>query len=293
MNVDKKNGNVCFSEEEHVYFDEGNEDSRYVSVTTLIHGFSQPFDKEFWSAYKALQKLLPAESWAIEKRHLLDSHVFNKELLDAYDITENDFNREQQAILDEWDEKNREACERGTKIHAEFENSFYKKGKDISLKKFEVGGKFECVKDKTELDLENGIYPEYLISRTSEDGVLKIAGQIDLLIKQGNEITILDHKTNAELKFKSGFDTKTKSSAKMKYPLNHLDDCNMTHYQLQLSTYAWMIQKLNPDFVIKDLVINHIDHDGKQSIYHLDYLKKDVEKMLAYHRKQKIHEQQK
>ena len=43
----------------------------------------------------------------------------------------------------------------------------------------------------------------------------------------------------------------------MKYPLNNLDDSNFWHYSLQLSTYAWMLQKLNPNFIIKDLISNY------------------------------------
>lgn len=42
---------------------------------------------------------------------------------------------------------------------------------------------------------------------------------------------------------KSGFDTSTKRNAMMQYPLNNLMDCNYIHYTLQLSTYAWMLQK--------------------------------------------------
>jgi hypothetical protein len=74
----------------------------------------------------------------------------------------------------------------------------------------------------------------------------------------------------------------------MKYPLNNLDDVNYNHYQLQLSTYAWMLQKINPDFIIKDLILNHYDHDGNNTIYHCDYLKREVELMLAYYKKQLI-----
>jgi hypothetical protein len=49
-------------------------------------------------------------------------------------------------------------------------------GANVSLKRFGIGGKFVCDKGRTNLDLENGVYPEYLISRTSKDGILKIAG---------------------------------------------------------------------------------------------------------------------
>ena len=284
--ITKQNGNIAFEEKAHRYWDVTDPSKKFTSVTTIIEKFGQPFDKEFWSAYKALEKLLSADAWKIEKPSLLKSKKFDKSLLELHDISENDFNREQQAILDSWDEENRKSCERGTKIHADFENSFYKKKKNIDISKFQIGGKFECRKDYTDLDLENAVYPEYLIHRISPDGKLCIAGQIDLLVKKGNNIIIGDFKTNKEIKMKSFFDSKTKSSVKMKFPLNNLDDTNYWHYCLQLSTYAWMLQKLNPDFIIEDLVMIHIDHKDKMTIYHLPYLKTEVEKMLAFYKKQ-------
>lgn len=290
MKIDKQNGDVAFENDSHTYWNV-NDNEKYVSVTTLIHRYTQEFDKDFWSAYKALEKIIPKDSWNIEKKSLLNTKKFNKELLDTYGISELEFNKTQQEILDIWDEENRKSCERGTKIHEEIENSFYKNPKNISLQKFGLGGKFECKKDYSELDMDYGVYPEYLIYRESDDKILRIAGQVDLIVKAGNEITIIDHKTNKKIDQKSGFDSITKSTAKMKYPLNNLMDCNFYHYTLQLSTYAWMLQKINPDFVIKDLILNHYDHNGKNTIYHCDYLKKDVERMLYHYKKELILEQ--
>ena len=194
LKIDKQNENIAFNEESHVYFDVTDTKKKYISVTTMIEKFGQPFDKDFWSSYKALEKLLPAEEWAIEKKSLLNSKKFNKELLELHNISEDDFNREQQAILDSWQAENKKSCERGTAIHANLENSFYRKKKNIDLAKYQVGGKFECVKDKTELDLENGVYPEYLISWDSPSGKLHVAGQIDVIAKKGNSICLLDWK---------------------------------------------------------------------------------------------------
>jgi ATP-dependent exoDNAse (exonuclease V) beta subunit len=292
MEIDKQNGNVAFNNENHCYWNV-NDNGKYISVTTLIHSFTQPFDKDFWSAYKALEQLIPKDNWTIEKKSLLNSKKFDKSILDLYNITENDFNAAQQGILDEWDNENRKSCERGTAIHEEIEHSFYNNPHDISLQKFGLGGKFECKKDYSELDLEYGVYPEYLIYRESDDGVLRIAGQVDLIIKSGNDIVIVDHKTNKKIDQKSGFNTSTRSNVKMKYPLNNLMDCNFYHYTLQLSTYAWMLQKINPNFVIKDLILNHYDHNGNNTLYHCDYLKTEVEKMLYFYKKQVILENQK
>lgn len=194
LEIDKKNGSVAFNDQSHTYFNLEDDSIKYVSVTTMIEKFGQPFAKEFWSAYKALEKILPKDEWAIEKKSLLNTKKFDMDILEAHNIDIDTFNKEQQAILDTWQEENTKSCERGTKIHANLENSMYKKKKNIDLAKFQVGGKFECVKDKTELDLENGVYPEYLISWDSPSGKLHVAGQIDLIAKQGNCITILDWK---------------------------------------------------------------------------------------------------
>lgn len=293
MKIDKQNENVAFNDEFHAYFDVTDSSKKYISVTTLIHKFTQEFDATFWSAYKALEKLIPADSWKIEKKSLLNSKKFDKAILDLYNISENDFNKVQQDILDTWEKEKNDACERGTKIHLELENSFYKGGDNISLQKFGIGGKFTCKKDYSDLDLEYGVYPEYLIYRESDDGILLLAGQVDLIIKSGNEITIVDHKSNKKIDQKSGYNTSTRSTSKMKYPLNNLDDCNFYHYTMQLSTYAWMLQKINPNFIIKDLILNHYDHKGNNTLYHCDYLKSDVERMLAFYKKELILEKQK
>lgn len=288
VEITKQNGSVCFAEGPHKYWDIDHPEREFVSVTTLIHSFTNPFDSEFWSAYKALEKLLTKDQWAIEKKSLLNTEKFNPVILEMYNITENDFNKVQQDILDQWDEENRVSCERGTKIHAELENSFYKKKRNIDLSKYQIGGKFECIKDHNTLDLENGVYPEYLISRVSNDGNLCIAGQIDLLVKKGNKYVIGDWKTNKKIDQKGFFSSKTKSSKKMKFPLNNLDDANYWHYTLQLSTYAWMIQKMDPSAEIEDLVLVHFDHNDNMTVYHLDYLKDEVEKMLLFYKKETI-----
>ena len=76
----------------------------------------------------------------------------------------------------------------------------------------------------------------------------------------------------------------------MLYPLNNLDDTNYWHYNLQLSTYAWIIQQYNPEFEVEDLILVHFRPDGEQDTYHLEYLKDEVEKMIRHHSKKLLHE---
>ena len=288
LQIDKQNGNIGFNEAAHKYFDLTDPSIKFTSVTTMIEEFAQPFDKEFWSAYKALEKLLDADSWRLEKKSLLSTKKFDNSLLELYDIDINLFNKTQQGILDDWDAENRRSCERGTKIHSELENSMYKAKRNINLSKYQIGGRFECQKDRTTLDLENAVYPEYLIHWDSPSGKLHIAGQIDLLVKKGNSITIGDYKTNKKIETKSFFDSKIRSSVKMKFPLNNLDDCNYYHYCLQLSTYAYIIESYNPDFTIEELVLVHFDHQDNMTVYKLPYLKKEVERMLSFYEKEHL-----
>lgn len=100
------------------------------------------------------------------------------------------------------------------------------------------------------------------------------------------ESMIVTHNTNKKLDEKSYFDTRTKKSQMMKYPMNNLMDCNKVHYTLQLSLYAWMLQKLNPDFVIKKLLLIHYDHNGNVTEHEIEYLKEDVERMCKFWKKQ-------
>ena len=69
------------------------------------------------------------------------------------------------------------------------------------MKKFGLGGKFiintnDSLNNSNQslLDIERGVFPEYMIYRKSDDGKFRLAGQIDLLIKDGNDIYIIDYK---------------------------------------------------------------------------------------------------
>jgi hypothetical protein len=292
MKYDKINKDVWFRESDHVYGNIKDPSIKYISVTTLIGKYENEFDKEFVSKYKALERILPSDVWKREKGNLWKTHKIPKDFLEVYNVSESELNKVQQDILDEWAEKNRVSCERGTAIHAKLENSFYKASDGISLKKFGIGGKFLCKKDYSELDLQYGVYPEYLVYYDNDKIGLHIAGQIDLLVKDGDDIIIGDWKTNEKLDAKGFFNSATRSTKKMKYPLNNIEDCNLWHYYLQLSTYAWMLQKINPDFNIKRLFIYHFDHDNNQKLYEVPYLKGDVERMLKHFAKQQKIEKQ-
>ncbi|GMO69672.1 MAG: hypothetical protein Nk1A_8890 [Endomicrobiia bacterium] len=286
MEIDKKNGLCNYCDKHHAYWVDGNEDDRYISVTTLISQFHEKFDANFWGRYKALEAIVDPTIFSMEKKNLLATHKWDDDILKRYDIDVLTFNTKVNEIIDGYEHEKQIACDRGTKFHLEQEQKFYKQTYH-ALPQFNLSGEFKCLPNNYELKEEKGIYPEFLVSKITKDGILKLAGQIDLLVKDGNDFLIADYKTNKEIKQKSFYDRAARSTKKMFYPLNNFDDVNYSHYTLQLSTYAWMIEQLNPDYKVKKLVLIHCDHSDKITTYDLNYVKEDVIRMLGYYKKQR------
>jgi len=79
---------------------------------------------------------------------------------------------------------------------------------------------------------------------------LNLAGTLDiieLLDKDKREVALLDLKTNGELYKKKG---------KMLAPFNHLDNNNINKYRLQLSLYAYLLEKQG--YTVKYAEILHV-----------------------------------
>ena len=283
LKVDKETKDVVYSDEAHVYLDKTDQ-QKSVSVTTLIGKYENPFDVFFWSSYKTCEKLMSEETFHVLKETLLATKRWTDDMIEKLHLDPIIFDKTRKEIQKGYDDERNKSCERGTKIHSNFEEMYYTSEKQ-DLKKFGLGGVFTCKKGYYELDLEKGVYPEFLVSLKSSDGILRVAGQIDLLIKDGNDIIIVDYKTNKEIKKHSYFDKNRFSRIMMKYPLNNIEDCNFYHYSLQLSTYAYLLQQIKPELNIKKLMLIHIDHDDKITEYTVDYLKNDVERMLKHYKK--------
>ena len=235
-----------------------------------------------------MEALLTEADWLTIKPVLLAKKKFNPEILKRMNIEIEVFEEKKNEILAEYDRKREESCIRGTTIHSQFEESFYGNSR-FDFKRFgfdEVSEcDFTCKKNYYKLDLQHGFYPEFLISCKSDDGILRLSGQLDGLIIDGDTAHILDFKTNKEIKKSGYFDKVRKQKQTLKYPLNELDDCNFNVYQLQLSTYAYMLQTIRPDLKIGKLMLYHIDHDGKETIHECKYLKTEVIRMLNHYKK--------
>lgn len=184
-----------------------------------------------------------------------------------------------EALLAEWDEKKRKAAERGTAFHKKMEDKYLQSAEGIMV------GDVKCpvsyvstvkgVKEDTEMKLlDNTVYTEKMIwSR-----IYGICGTADLVEVVNGRINVRDYKTNAKLDFES-WKHPVLGSRKLKFPVNHLDDCNFNEYQLQVNLYMYMLLRANRHLKMGDMEILHITFDEENDTHTITpYKCKDLQK---------------
>ena len=114
-------------------------------------------------------------------------------------------------------------------------------------------------------------YPDYtpVAEERVYDEELGIAGTIDLVLYGENgEVVLVDWKTNKKIRT-SG--TKTSIGTAV------VKDCSLTHYTLQLSLYAYILERKG--FKPEKLSIAHLTEDGCNEVV-MDYRKDLIELMI-------------
>tara|TARA_R110000765_G_scaffold182114_3_gene288071 strand:- start:1535 stop:2392 length:858 start_codon:yes stop_codon:yes gene_type:complete len=276
-NQNQKEMPVIFKEEGHIYqsLDEDLEKDKinWTSVTSFIGMFKPKFNAKAQAKKSAKNK---RSKW--------------------YGMT-------QKEILDAWDNESKRAMDLGNWYHNQREENL------CEFKSIEREGVIvpiiRPIIDKAGIKiapgqkLSDGVYPEHFVYLKS----LGICGQADLVTIVNNQINILDYKTNKEIKEK-GFTNWEGITSKMFKPINALDDCNLSHYNLQLSLYAYIIKKHNPKLKIGKLQIQHVSFEKegenkfgypiskynkqgepiikKIKMYNLPYLKDKIDSLIMW-----------
>lgn len=227
---------LSFEPENHKYKSlDPNDTIDWISVTTAIGYFKQPFDskaiaKKSSKNSKKWQGLTPEkirEIWKAEAKRATDLGTWYHDQRE-HDLVSCDTINRHEAIL---------------QVVKPLVND---KGYKVSSSQ----------------KLLSGIYPEHLVFLRS----IGICGQSDLVEIAHGLIHITDYKTNKEIKMQSYVNWEG-ISQKMNHPVSHLDDCNYFHYALQLSAYMYMIQKHNPTLKPGNLILHHIlfETDGEDA----------------------------
>ena len=268
---------LIFKPENHEYISVGGENIQWTSVTSFISQFKPHFDAKSQAAKSAKNR---KSKW--------------------YGMSEEE-------ILNQWAAESSRATGLGTWYHNQRESdiceleSIQKDGIDIPIyRPIQTDG----IKYAPEQKLKEGIYPEHLVYLKS----VGLCGQSDLVEVIKNKINITDYKTNKEIKT-AGYKNWEGKVAKMLPPVNHLEDCHLNHYALQLSLYMYMMLKHNLKLQPGELKIHHIlfEEVGKDKfgypitardmvtgdpivkdvvIYDLPYLKSEVVSMIHYKQEQ-------
>jgi ATP-dependent exoDNAse (exonuclease V) beta subunit len=225
---------LIFKEVNHSYSSSNNDNIEWISVTTLTSYF-----KELFNAKKIAKKVSKRKNskW---------------------------FGMKPKAIEEAWKEESERAMNLGTFYHNQREfdicNFASMKRQGVTIPVFSPIVKEDGVKYSPKQKLDPGVYPEHMVYLKSAG----ICGQSDLVEVVNGKVTIIDYKTNKEIKMQSWKDWEG-ISQKMKFPLSHLDDCNFNHYALQLSIYMYIILKHNSKLRPGNMFIHHVqfEEDGK------------------------------
>jgi len=276
---------VKFRSEDHSYTN--REGKRYTSVTTLLGFYKNKFDGNFWTLYKAIQYRLGISD--VDKKKMSSMYVKNggnwntlpyEPLYTIAAINHIDVDSllsDKKDIADTWLQTSKESCERGTRFHEKMENEVYETGKG-DIKGEEAQTVFSYSLDLA--GLQDGFHAEVLLY----NHYYEVAGQMDKLIIStvfnDRYAKADDWKTNKEIK------TINPVGNKMKFPLNHLDDCNYIHYALQINTYLWLLSKFGfiPMFPSQftHVLLDSQEREIGRKTYILPNLQKEVKLMLDH-----------
>lgn len=193
------------------------------------------------------------------------------------------YGRDPQYWKAKWEEENRISLVRGSRKHDKEEQFLYNRGFTmVTAKSYPVFDMRRYYNSPVKyIALPDGTYPELKLWRHD----WKIAGRADKptfeTLNNGQRYAhIEDYKTNKSI------DTRGFNGRKMLEPLTHLEDCEWTHYTLQLSLYQYMLEYFGFRPGIRRII--HFPHEIEglgtpDPVPHeLPYLRDEVISMLSH-----------
>lgn len=222
---------ITFKEEGHEYTVTLNDQIiKPISVTTMIHHHFPQFNPD-----AIIDKMMRSNKWSQSKY----------------------FGKTKEEIKKEWEDNGKNASGSGTEMHADIERFLNTEPvKNPNSKEFSFF-----------MNFWNGFqekYPSFKPYRTEWlvfDEDKKLAGSIDCVLAddKGN-LLILDWKRSKEIKMTNNFE-------KGFEPFEKLDNCNFSHYSIQLNVYRHILEtKYNKKVLALMLVILHPNMDNFQCI---------------------------
>ena len=249
--LNKAFGDFKFFEEDHHYEYKGQRVG--MSVTRLIEEYTNEFD-----AQAVAERVAEKQSKSIQE------------------------------VLDEWEYKNKFACEKGSTCH-EFAQSRWS-GEVWQEKHFDGSKEYERAVEiiqwqanEFRIDYKDRLEhlaDEYIIGSEEYD----IASAIDHLFinKLTGGLVLVDYKTNSDIH------KNEKYAKNMKVPLTHLKDFTLNHYYIQLSIYKYLVEKYTNLKIEEMFIVWFSEKNDNYQIIDVPYLQKEVKNILELRRANKM-----
>ena len=182
--------------------------------------------------------------------------------------------RNKEDIINEWRNIAAEAADYGTRVHNLMERYLLANGVYVPADDFEKEI-LESYQSNKSIKFTGKIIPEQLVYLNS----LKLAGQSDIIELIGDDyFDVSDWKTNKMLNYYSKYDNWFKA------PLSHLSQCEYNIYALQLSTYAYMYEKMSGRKCRRISLIHYNKNFKMFKQVPINYMKFEVMGMLKHYR---------
>ena len=239
---------IIFQEVGHKYWIDGVSDN--ISCTSYIHSFFAEFD-----SVKIINRIVGSMKWNTDKTYKY-------------------YKMSKEAIKKSWDDNGKEASTLGTNLHAIIERFYNNLEIEYTDDQVDFLQFLDFHNDHEDMEMYR---TEWVIFGEEE----KLAGSVDaIFMNKDGTVSIYDWKRSKEISFKS-FDGKMG-----KAPFEHLEDCNYSHYCLQLNLYRVLLEKYY-NLIVKDmclLVFHPLNKDGKYMKIPVPRLDKEGEMMLSHRR---------
>jgi ATP-dependent exoDNAse (exonuclease V) beta subunit len=240
---------ITFDEGPHIYTVHGEQG--YTSVTTWNHSHFAEFDKDA----------------------ILDG-IFKKKKNEDPNYKYYNMSREQ--IEEIWEKNRIEASGAGTKTHYNIE-CFYN---NIEVDDDSIEYKYFKNFRNDHLHLE-AYRTEWCVYHEE----LKLSGSIDMVFQDTNtgDFMIYDWKRSKEISFENRYGQTAKTKC-----IRHMEDCNYSHYSLQLNVYRRILQEKYDMKITKlALVVLHPDNPYENyEVIDVPMLDKEIEDLWVYRKSQ-------
>lgn len=241
----ERDKNIQFQEEGHKYTILTDPESTYTSVTTWNHSHFGHFDAD-----EIIRKMMKSKNWK-------EGHHY-------WGLTGEE-------IKDMWNKNRDNAAGAGTQLHYEIEcfmnsNLLLFRYTHLELIQFynmyikfderEMWQRKEWLQYISFIEQTPHLKPyrtEWMIYHEE----LKLSGSIDMVYENPDgSLSIYDWKRSKEISYESVFNKRALTQA-----IWHMDDCNFSHYALQLNTYKAILEQKYGK-VVKELFLVRLHPDA-------------------------------